>query len=207
MLIAVFSSSQSSSVQAAESFILKIRTTEFSNISETPTFLSSTAYNARGMAPLYNLTNLVIKLFVDTNPVPEGYLIVREGAIDLGPNVQENNWGPLLREYWAVLLVTVICVLLIALMPIIGLCLCCCRCFGGCGGRTQPFDKKHDTCRRVLMGLLLICTTSSLVFGVVIAYATNSYMQQGVENITTSARYGVDDTREFMTSTSLLSSW
>ncbi|XP_021695516.1 prominin-like protein isoform X2 [Aedes aegypti] len=202
LLIAVFSSSQSSSVQAAESFILKIRTTEFTNVSETPTFLSSTAYNARGMAPLYNLTNLVIKLFVDTNPVPEGYLIVREGTIDLGPNVQENNWGPLLREYWAVLLVTIICVLLIALMPIIGLCLCCCRCFGGCGGRTQPFDKKHDTCRRVLLGLMLICTTSSLVFGVVIAYATNSYMQQGVENITTSARYGVDDTREFLQSTS-----
>ncbi|KXJ75263.1 hypothetical protein RP20_CCG012064 [Aedes albopictus] len=72
LLIAVFSSSQSTSVQAAESFILKIRTTEFSNISETPTFLSSTAYNARGMGPLYNLTNLVTKLFVDTNPVPEG---------------------------------------------------------------------------------------------------------------------------------------
>ncbi|XP_062552385.1 prominin-like protein isoform X5 [Armigeres subalbatus] len=201
-LLIVFSSSQFSSVQAAESFILKIRTTEFSNISETSTFLSSTAYNARGMAPLYNLTNLVIKLFVDTNPVPEGYLIVREGAFEFGPNVQENNWSPLLREYWAVLLVTVVCVLLIALMPIIGLCLCCCRCFGGCGGRTQPFDKKHDTCRRVLLGLLLICTTSSLVFGVVIAYATNSYMQQGVENITTSARYGVDDSREFLQSTS-----
>lgn len=36
----------------------------------------------------------------------------------------------------------------------------------------------------------------------VIAYATNSYMQQGVENITTSARYGVDDTREFLQTTS-----
>lgn len=202
LLIAVFSSSQCTSVQAADSFILKIRTTEFTNISETPNFLSSTSYNSRGMAPLYNLTNLVIKLFVGTDPVPEGYLIVREVAVDVGPNVQDNNWGPLLKEYWAVLLVTIICVLLIALMPIIGLCLCCCRCFGGCGGRTQPFDKKHDTCRRVLMGLLLICTTSSLVFGVVIAYATNSYMQQGVENITTSARYGVDDTREFLQSTS-----
>lgn len=39
-------------------------------------------------------------------------------------------------------------------------------------------------------------------FGVVIAFATNSYLQHGVENITTSARYGVDDTREFLKSTS-----
>lgn len=181
---------------------MKIRTTEFTNFSETPSYISSTSYNARGMGPLYNLTNVAIRLFVDTDPVPEGYLIVQEGSIQLGPNVQENNWGPLLREYWAVLLVTVISVLLIVLMPIIGLCLCCCRCFGGCGGRTQPFDKKHDTCRRVMLGLLLICTTSSLVFGVVIAFATNSYLQHGVENITTSARYGVDDTREFLKSTS-----
>lgn len=199
LLMAVFGSRSSLLVQAD---ILKIRTTEFSNFSETPSYISSTSYNARGMGPLYNLTNLAIRLFVDTDPVPEGYLIVQEGSIQLGPNVQENNWGPLLREYWAVLLITVISVLLIVLMPIIGLCLCCCRCFGGCGGRTQPFDKKHDTCRRVLLGLLLICTTSSLVFGVVVAFATNSYLQHGLENITTSARYGVDDTREFLKSTS-----
>uniref|UniRef100_T1GIW2 Uncharacterized protein n=1 Tax=Megaselia scalaris TaxID=36166 RepID=T1GIW2_MEGSC len=32
-------------------------------------------------------------------------------------------------------------------MPIIGLCFCCCRCAGACGARTQPFDKKHDTCK------------------------------------------------------------
>lgn len=199
LLMAVFGSKSSVLVQAD---ILKIRTTEYTNFSETPNYISSTSYNARGMGPLYNLTNVAIRLFVDTDPVPEGYLIVQEGSIQLGPNVQENNWGPLLREYWAILLVTVISVLLIVLMPIIGLCLCCCRCFGGCGGRTQPFDKKHDTCRRVLLGLLLICTTSSLVFGVVIAFATNSYLQHGVENITTSARYGVDDTREFLKSTS-----
>ncbi|XP_038115804.1 prominin-like protein isoform X6 [Culex quinquefasciatus] len=199
LLMAVFGSRSNQLVQAE---ILKIPKTEFTNFSETPNYISSTSYNARGMGPLYNLTNIAIRLFVDTDPVPEGYLIVEEGSIKLGPNVQENNWGPLLREYWAVLLVTVICVLLIVLMPIIGLCLCCCRCFGGCGGRTQPFDKKHDTCRRVLLGLLLICTTSSLVFGVVIAFATNSYLQHGVENITTSARYGVDDTREFLKSTS-----
>ncbi|XP_058457209.1 prominin-like protein isoform X3 [Malaya genurostris] len=199
LLITVFSSSVLL-VQAEH--ILKIHTTEFSNISETPKYVSSTAYNARGMAPLYNITSLVTKLFVSTAPVPEGYLIVREGDIQPGPNVQENNWGPLLREYWAVLLVVILCVLLIVLMPFIGLCLCCCRCFGECGGRTQPFDKKHDTCRRVLLGLVLICTTSSLVFGVVVAYATNSYLQHGVENITTSARHGVDDTREFLQTTS-----
>ncbi|XP_052873725.1 prominin-like protein [Anopheles cruzii] len=182
--------------------ILKIRATEFTRFNDTADYLSSKSYNARGMAPLYEITNHVINLFVDETPIPEGYIIVKEGSIEAGPNVKDNNWGPLLKQYWALLLVTAICVVTIAIMPIMGLCLCCCRCFGGCGGRSQPFDKKHDTCRRAVLGFLLICSSSALVFGVVVAFVTNSYMQHGVENITTSARQGVHDTRLFMQTTS-----
>ncbi|XP_058121237.1 prominin-like protein isoform X2 [Anopheles coustani] len=184
--------------------ILKIRSTDFSRFNESSAeFVSSRSYNARGMAPLYEITNHVINLFVDEYPIPEGYIIVGEGTIQAGPNVSDNSWGPLLKQYWAILLVTAICVVMIALMPIIGLCLCCCRCFGGCGGRSQPFDKKHDTCRRAILGFLLICSTSALVFGVVVAFVTNSYMQHGVENITTSARHGVQDTRQYLQTTSM----
>lgn len=43
------------------------------------------------------------------------------------------------------------------------LCVCCCRCAGACGGRSQPFDKKHDTCRRVFLGLFLILAATGLV--------------------------------------------
>ncbi|XP_058053748.1 prominin-like protein [Anopheles bellator] len=182
--------------------ILKIRATEFTRFNDTADYLSSKSYNARGMAPLYEITNHVINLFVDETPIPEGYIIVKEGSIEAGPNIKDNNWGPLLKQYWALLLVTAICLVTIAIMPIMGLCLCCCRCFGGCGGRSQPFDKKHDTCRRAVLGFLLICSSSALVFGVVVAFVTNSYMQHGVENITTSARQGVHDTRLFMQTTS-----
>lgn len=43
------------------------------------------------------------------------------------------------------------------------LCVCCCRCAGACGGRSQPFDKKHDTCRRVFLGFFLILVATGLV--------------------------------------------
>lgn len=92
-----------------------------------------------------------------------GYLIITEGNIELGPKAESNDWGPLLQQYWAILLVVSICGLIIILMPIIGFCFCCCRCAGGCGGRSQPFDKKHDTCRRVMLGLLLILAATGLV--------------------------------------------
>lgn len=43
------------------------------------------------------------------------------------------------------------------------LCVCCCRCAGACGGRSQPFDKKHDTCRRIFLGFFLIIVAIGLV--------------------------------------------
>lgn len=39
-------------------------------------------------------------------------------------------------------------------------------------------------------------------FNVIIAYATNYLLQQGVENATTTARIGVEDTRSFLQVTS-----
>lgn len=42
-------------------------------------------------------------------------------------------------------------------------------------------------------------------FNVIIAFATNYLLQQGVENATTTARYGVSDTQEFLHTTSLQS--
>ena len=56
--------------------ILKIRTTEFTRFNEAVEMQSSTSYNARGMAPLYEITNRVIDLFVDENPIPDGKLRV-----------------------------------------------------------------------------------------------------------------------------------
>lgn len=56
----------------------------------------------------------------------------------------------------------------------------------------------------------IVCTLKSSVyphvlfyrFGVVVTFTTASYLQQGVENATTSARQGVDDSQRFLKSTS-----
>jgi prominin 1 len=40
-------------------------------------------------------------------------------------------------------------------------------------------------------------------FGVVVAFMTNSYLQQGIENATMTARFGVDDTNTYLNDTSL----
>lgn len=42
-------------------------------------------------------------------------------------------------------------------------------------------------------------------FSVIVSFATNYLLQQGIENATTTARLGVSDTQEFLRSTSLQS--
>ncbi|XP_055844370.1 prominin-like protein isoform X1 [Episyrphus balteatus] len=131
-----------------------------------------------------------------------GYISVTEKQVRPGPKVEHNEWGDLIKHYWPILLVVILTALLVILMPIIGLCFCCCRCAGACGGRSQPFDKKHDTCRRVFLGFLLICAATGILFGVIIAFTTNAYMQEGVDEATTAVRHGSQDTGAFLNTTS-----
>lgn len=175
--------------------------TNYTNWRTNVTYMSSSGYDAQGMAPLYRITNWVLNWFVGEIAIPEGYIIPGKTP-ELGPLAKNNQWGDLARHYWGVILIVVLTALLIVLMPIIGLCFCCCRCAGACGGRSQPFDKKHDTCRRGFLGLLLLVAGTALIFGVVVAFVTNSYLQNGVENATVSARYAVDDTQKFLKTTS-----
>jgi hypothetical protein len=51
----------------------KIENTKYTKWMENETYVSSTEYNAMGMAPLYNITNIVIDFFVDADePIPDG---------------------------------------------------------------------------------------------------------------------------------------
>ena len=103
---------------------------------------------------------IVNKLYSFSFP---GYLIVNDREVTTGPSVKNNEWGDLLKKYWAIITIAFVCILTALLMPIIGLCFCCCRCAGACGGRSQPFDKKHDTCRRFFLGFFLIVVASAMV--------------------------------------------
>lgn len=58
---------------SSSSNLLDIRPVNYSSWNRNVTYVSSSAFNARGMAPLYNITNRVINLFVDADePIPKG---------------------------------------------------------------------------------------------------------------------------------------
>lgn len=52
------------------------------------------------------------------------------------------------------------------------------------------------------MGFLLVLSCTGIVFGVVLAFMTNNYMQQGIRNVTTTARESVSDAQLFLNATS-----
>jgi prominin 1 len=89
-----------------------------------------------------------------------GYIIVEERKVSPGPKVKEHDYADLVKKYWAIILVAFVVLITALLMPLIGLCFCCCRCING---RSQPFDKKHDTCRRFFLGLFLFIVWSAMM--------------------------------------------
>ena len=92
-----------------------------------------------------------------------GFIDIDEMKVSLGPNVQRHQYYEILKKYWLIIIIAIVTIITALLMPLIGLCFCCCRCAGACGGRSQPFDKKHDTCRRFFLGFLLLCVVSSMM--------------------------------------------
>lgn len=61
------------SQQQAATNLLDVKPVNYSVWKQNVTYLSSSAFNARGMAPLYNISNTIINLFVDDEePIPRG---------------------------------------------------------------------------------------------------------------------------------------
>lgn len=75
----------------------------------------------------------------------------------------QNEWQSLLKKYGGLLAMVIILALIIVFLPLCGLCFCFCRCCGKCGARSQPFDKKHDLCKKIILATMLICLGTLLL--------------------------------------------
>ncbi|KAK1124273.1 hypothetical protein K0M31_006645, partial [Melipona bicolor] len=96
---------------------------------------------------------------------------------------------------------TIVGLLLAAILPCVGLFFCCCRCAGHCGARSQPFDKKHDHCRKVMLSMVLIAVATIILFGVVCAFVTNEYMQDGTKELPNNVKVSLKDVKLYLNNT------
>ncbi|XP_017784995.1 PREDICTED: prominin-like protein isoform X2 [Nicrophorus vespilloides] len=157
---------------------------------------SSTYFNPRGMAVLYNITTKYIKA-ISINFLPTDLISFEEdGKINITDDYQK-----ILLNYWPLITFLVVLVAFALFMPICGLCFWCCRCCGNCGATTKSYDKKSDLCKKLIFATLLIGLGTLILFGVVCAFVTNQHMQDGTESLTKNLRISVDDTNSYIHST------
>lgn len=179
---------------------MMIEPIRYSEPNLTLTYRASTDFNARGMANLYKVTNFFMDIIQMKGPYPEGLVEVqRDGSVELAP--LETEWRTLLAHYAGVLAVLTFGLLFVVLMPFAGFVFCCCRWCGRCGARSQPFEKRRDPCRRIGFGIMLAVITIIMLFGVVCAFVTNEYMEDGTQKLPSRLRTSISDTKLYLSNT------
>ncbi|XP_018054393.1 PREDICTED: prominin-like protein [Atta colombica] len=114
-----------------------------------------------------------------------------------------KEWKIIVTHYGGLAGLALIGLILAAILPCAGLFFCCCRCAGHCGARSQPFDKKHDHCRKIMLSIMLIVVATIILFGVVCAFVTNEYMQEGTKELPCKAKTSLKDVKLYLTTTKL----
>jgi prominin 1 len=112
-----------------------------------------------------------------------------------------SEWHIIMTHYGGLAGLGLAGILLAAVLPCVGLFFCCCRCAGHCGARSEPFDKKHDHCRKIMLSVILIGFATILLFGVVCAFVTNEQMQEGTRDLTKTARTSLGDVKLYLGTT------
>lgn len=90
-----------------------------------------------------------------------GMITVNNGELEFADPAKE--WKIIVTHYGGLAGLAVAGLILAAILPCVGLFFCCCRCAGHCGARSQPFDKKHDHCRKVFLNFSLICVATIIL--------------------------------------------
>ncbi|KAK2575115.1 hypothetical protein KPH14_008839 [Odynerus spinipes] len=160
---------------------------------------ATTRFNPKGMGQLYNVTNMFIDLVQSKQAYPEGMITVESGYLVFMDPLQQ--WKIIVTHYGGLAGLALIGLLLAAILPCVGLFFCCCRCAGHCGARSQPFDKKHDHCRKIMLSIVLIGVATIILFGVVCAFVTNEYMQEGTKELPSNVKTNLKDVKLYLTTT------
>ncbi|XP_058796560.1 prominin-like protein isoform X2 [Phymastichus coffea] len=160
---------------------------------------ASANFNPKGMGQLYNITNMFIDLVQPKQAYPEGLIKLSNGSFQFAD--VKTEWRLILGHYGGLGGLAIVCLLIAAILPCVALFFCCCRCAGHCGARSEPFDKKHDHCRKIMLSTVLILIAAILPFGVVCAFVTNEYMQDGTRDLPSNAKTSLNDVQTYLAAT------
>ncbi|KAH8379459.1 hypothetical protein KR009_005114 [Drosophila setifemur] len=152
------------------------------------------------MNPIFDMIHKIYDNILTTNdPIPPGYIDVVNGdTLSLGPKVETNDWRDLLYHYWLVLILILIFVILIVIVPFIAVCYCCFCCCRRCRQGCPPCTSKQDAQRRFCCGICLLALIIGLIFGIIIAFATNKMVDDGLSVTSKTMSRGAADTCTYL---------
>lgn len=168
-------------------------------------YLADASFSPRAMRPLYGATRALTELLLPREALPEGVLRVT-GSGELVLQGPPEEWGGrVLTHYAAPAALAAGALLFAALLPLAGLLFCCARCCC-CRRRPQPPPagrraKRRASCRRAALGLALAAAATAMLFGVVCAFVTNEYMQEGSDALPGRLRVATRDARLYLNNT------
>lgn len=112
-----------------------------------------------------------------------------------------THWKPLAAHYAGPGAVLACALLVAAVLPLVGLCWCCCY-WCRVGRRRRPFDRKYDACQKGVLAIVLIALLTLFLFGVVCLFATASQMDAGARGAGAAVRVGARDAHTYIEATS-----
>ncbi|XP_070540856.1 prominin-1-A-like isoform X2 [Ptychodera flava] len=89
-------------------------------------------------------------------------------------------------------------ILFILFMPIVGLCFCCCRLCGHCGGEMMQKRSKFSDCKRTSYGIILFLIVAAMTVGIVCTYVSNERIKESVTHMQKTIEINMADIEKYI---------
>ncbi|CAN8030847.1 unnamed protein product [Ixodes persulcatus] len=162
-------------------------------------FEASPSSEAVSMNHLYSITNYFISLVIAKPGVPKALLdekMLKDPIAVIG-----RDHKMILGEFKGLLALVAIGLFLALVVPFVGVIVLCCRCCRRCGGAKNVAEKKGDTKWRGFLGLFLFFAVVAMLFAIVCAFVTNSYIPGGIDGISVQADHTISDVSQLINKT------
>ncbi|XP_056592965.1 prominin 1 b isoform X1 [Triplophysa dalaica] len=160
-------------------------------------------YEPGAIGVLFHMVHAFLYV-VQPNPFPKDLIVnvmqQNKGGLKLEDLKKPENVVLLLQSiYYEIgfIVLTVVGLLFVMLMPMVGLCLCVCRCCENCGGEMHQRHKKNADCQRGFYMVTLIATSIFLAAGVAVAYTANQNITSQIKSTRRFVSTNIRDLKSF----------
>uniref|UniRef100_S4RCJ9 Prominin 1 b n=1 Tax=Petromyzon marinus TaxID=7757 RepID=S4RCJ9_PETMA len=170
------------------------------------TYVTDTNYDAGAIGTLFLMVHKFLDL-VQPNSFPHELLAkaMKQGFGVVNKDYHQAERVVLMLKIIYYELGFIVCaalgVVFLLLLPLVGCCLCMCRCCGNCGGEMHQRQRKNADCKRSCFGATLFLVTLVIAAGIVCAYVANHNVTNTIRQSETLLSSNFKDVRTLLNTT------